>query len=60
ASTGMALVVWRLPPLGGFVELVLDASVGGLVYAALALTLNAAGVRDVLYRLIQTRRGAPA
>jgi O-antigen/teichoic acid export membrane protein len=60
ASTGMALVVWRLPPLGGFIELMLDASVGGLVYAALALTLNAAGVRDVLNRLIKARRSATA
>jgi len=38
----------------------LDASVGGLVYAALALTLNAAGVRDVLNRLIKARRSATA
>jgi O-antigen/teichoic acid export membrane protein len=60
ASAGMALVVWRLPPLGGFVELILDAGVGGVVYAALALTLNAAGVRDVLNRLIQARRSAAA
>ena len=37
-----------------------DAGVGGLVYAALALTLNAAGVRYVLNRLIQARRSATA
>jgi O-antigen/teichoic acid export membrane protein len=60
ASAGMALVVWRLPPLGGLLELIMDAGVGGAVYAALALTLNAAGVRDVLNRLIQARRSAPA
>lgn len=52
ATALMALVVAALPPVGGFPELVLDASVGGLVYAAAALTLNAAGVRDVAMRLI--------
>ncbi|HWQ87353.1 lipopolysaccharide biosynthesis protein [Brevundimonas sp.] len=52
-ATGiMALVVARLPAPGGFPELALDASVGGLVYAAAALTLNAAGVRDVALRLL--------
>ena len=35
----------------------LDAGVGGGVDAAVALTLNAAGVRDVLLRLIRARRG---
>ena len=60
ASAIMAGVVSLLPPLGGLVELIMDASVGGLIYAAAALTLNAAGVRDVVMRLIRTRRGAPA
>lgn len=51
-ATGlMVMVVARLPPVGGFLELMLDASVGALVYAAAALTLNAAGVRDVAMRL---------
>jgi O-antigen/teichoic acid export membrane protein len=62
-ATGvMALVVARLPVVGGFPELMLDASVGGIVYAAAALTLNAAGVRDVALRLLaQFRaRGATA
>lgn len=53
-ATGlMALAVVALPAIGGFAELMLKASVGGLVYAAAALTLNAAGVRDLgldLYR----------
>lgn len=60
ASAVMALVVWRLPPIGGLVELIMDAGVGGIVYAVVALTLNAAGVRDVLMRLIQSRRNAVA
>ena len=56
-ATGvMALVVSRLPAIGGFGELMLDASVGGIVYAVAALTLNAAGVRDVALRLL-ARRG---
>jgi O-antigen/teichoic acid export membrane protein len=59
-ATGiMALAVAALPRIGGFVELVMDATVGGLVYAAAALTLNAAGVRDVALRLLdrfKTRR----
>jgi hypothetical protein len=58
----MALVVARLPAIGGLGELTLDATVGGIVYAAVALTLNAAGVRDVALRLLtQARqRGATA
>ncbi len=55
-ATGlMALVVSRLPAIGGFGELMLDAGVGGLVYAAAALTLNAAGVRDVALKLLAQR-----
>lgn len=56
----MAAAVWFLPPIGGLPELMLDAGVGGLVYAAVALTLNAAGVRDVALRLIRARRSAVA
>ena len=52
-ATGvMALAVASLPAIGGFGELVLDAGVGGLVYGAAALTLNAAGVRDVALGLL--------
>lgn len=50
ATAAMALAVGRLPKLGGFPELMLDASVGAMVYAAVALTINAAGVRDVVMR----------
>jgi len=52
ATAAMAAVVALLPPIGGFPELVLDAGVGGLVYAAVALTINASGVRDVALRLL--------
>lgn len=60
ATAVMALAVRPLPALGGFVELMLDASVGALVYAAMALILNAAGVRDLALRLIARRKGALA
>lgn len=62
-ATGvMAAVVSRLPAIGGFAELMLDATTGGIVYAAVALTLNAAGVRDVALRLLDRvrARGATA
>jgi O-antigen/teichoic acid export membrane protein len=55
ATAVMALVVSRLPAIGGFGELMLDAGVGGIVYAAMALTLNAAGVRDVALRVLAHR-----
>ena len=60
ASLAMAMVVSRLPALGGVAELGLDASVGGLTYGAAALILNAAGVRDVAQRLITARRSVTA
>lgn len=56
----MAAVVWRLPAIGGALELALDASVGAAVYAAVAMVLNAAGVRDVALRLLAERRAARA
>ena len=52
ATAAMAAVVLALPPLGGVAELMLDAGVGAVVYALAALTLNAAGVRDVAIRLL--------
>jgi O-antigen/teichoic acid export membrane protein len=52
-ATGlMALVVRAIPPIGGFAELMVDAGVGALVYGAAAVTMNAAGVRDILLRLV--------
>jgi hypothetical protein len=54
--------VSQLPAVGGLGELILDASVGGIVYAAAALILNAAGVRDVAMDLMARcgLRGATA
>ncbi len=62
-ATGiMALAVSRLPAVGGLGELMLDAGVGAVAYATAALTLNAAGVRDVALGLLARRgpRGATA
>lgn len=60
-ATGlMALAVWFLPSIGGFPELMMDAVVGGIVYAAAALTLNAAGVRDLVVRLYRQKVGKAA
>jgi O-antigen/teichoic acid export membrane protein len=60
ATGAMALAVSRLPAIGGFGELMLDASVGAAAYAAAALTLNAAGVRDVAGRLLAQVRARRA
>ncbi|CAN5231801.1 polysaccharide biosynthesis protein HsfF [soil metagenome] len=61
-ATGlMALVVRFIPPIGGFVELMVDAGVGAIVYGAATVTMNAAGVRDLLIRLVgQYRQGRAA
>lgn len=60
ATAAMAAVVAPLPSPGGIVELILDAGVGVVVYAAVALTLNAAGVRDVAQRLLARHRAPKA
>ena len=60
ATAVMAAAVSALPPLGGLLELLLDAGVGAAVYAVAALTLNAAGVRDLAISLIARRREATA
>ena len=62
ACLAMTAAVLPLPALGGVPELILKAGVGAVVYAVVALALNAAGVRDIAARLIQTRLGrrAPA
>ena len=57
----MAGAVWFLPPIGGFPELMLDASVGAAVYGLCAFAINAGGVRDLARRLriaVQARRAA--
>ena len=56
ASAAMAGVVLLLPPIGGFLELVLDAAVGAATYGAVALILNAAGARDLVIGFLARRR----
>ena len=56
ATGAMALAVSALPAPGGLIELMLDATIGAVVYALVALTLNAAGVRDVAGRILATAR----
>ena len=62
ACAVMAGVVSLIPALGGPVELIAKAAIGGAVYAAVALTVNAAGVRDTGRRLLTAyrTRGAEA
>ena len=60
ACAAMGAVVVALPAVGGFAELMLKASAGACTYAAVALILNVAGVRDVAARLLAQRRSQPA
>lgn len=52
AAAVMAAVVSALPAWGGLAELMQDAAVGAVVYAIVALILNAAGVRDVALKVL--------
>ena len=56
----MALVVLKLPALGGLPELVLKVCVGAVVYALAALALDAGGARSEGVKLLRGLRGAPA
>ncbi len=60
AAAGMALAVSLVPASGGLAELAGKAVVGLAVYAALALALNAAGVRSHGTRLVRSLQGAAA
>ena len=53
ACLAMWPVIWLLPDLGGWPELILKAAVGGAVYVCLAIALNAGGARD----FVRERRG---
>lgn len=50
-SGAMAGVVMLLPPIGGILELMLDASVGAAVYGAMAYIFNAGNARGLLARI---------
>lgn len=60
ACAVMAVAVISLPSIGGLAELVLDASVGAIVYGVVAILLNAAQVRDLGQRLIGRLRARKA
>ena len=60
ASALMAAAVLPLPAIGGFAELMLDASVGAAVYAVCAWGLNAGGVRQLGQRLMAAVRARRA
>ena len=60
AAAGMALAVSLVPASGGLLELAGKAAVGLAVYAALAVALNAAGVRSHGTRLVRSLQGAAA
>lgn len=61
ACAAMAVVVMQIPAVGGLLELALKASVGGIVYAAVVLALDAGGLRsrgrEILHGL-RARRAA--
>ena len=59
-SAAMALVVIKLPALGGLPELLLKAGVGGGIYALFALALDAGGARSEGLKMLRGLKGAPA
>jgi len=60
ACAAMAAVVSQIPAFGGFLELVLKAGVGGLVYALVVLLLDAGGLRSHGAGLLQGLRARVA
>ena len=61
ATALMAVVVLRLPSLGGFLEVALKASAGAAAYAAAAFALDVASVRtEGLKRLKRFAQRSPA
>jgi O-antigen/teichoic acid export membrane protein len=59
ACGAMAAIVLALPDVGGFLEIILKASLGGLTYGCVAVLLNVANARSrlngILARLNQAR-----
>ncbi len=53
AAAAMAVAVSLAPAIGGFVELVLKAAVGALIYGVLALVLDISGARSRGLRLVR-------
>jgi O-antigen/teichoic acid export membrane protein len=57
ASLAMALVVTRLPALGGLPELMLKAAVGAVVYGLIVALLDTGRLRSRAVELLRLRRG---
>ena len=60
SAAGMALAVMACPSPGGVAELALKAAVGMIVYAVLAVALDAADIRSRGSELVRSLQGAPA
>ena len=60
ATVGMALLVRLVPASGGVAELAAKASAGVLAYGALALALDAGGLRARCADLVRSLQGAAA
>ena len=56
AAFAMAVVVERLPAIGGAPELMLKAGVGAVMYGALAAALDVGGLRGKALRAVATLR----
>ena len=56
AAGGMALVVLRLPAVGGVAEVLLKAGTGALAFAVLALLLDAGGARGRVLDVLSAMR----
>jgi O-antigen/teichoic acid export membrane protein len=59
SAGAMALAVTRVPAVGGPGEVLAKAAVGALVYALVALALDAGGARTQAARLVRTLRASP-
>jgi hypothetical protein len=60
ACAAMALVVTQIPAVGGVLELALKATVGGIVYVAIVLALDAGGLRGRGREILQGLRARRA
>jgi O-antigen/teichoic acid export membrane protein len=56
----MATAVLTLPDVGGFLEIMLKASLGGVTYLCIAMLLNVAKVRTRLHGMLEKVTGARA
>lgn len=60
AALAMWPAVWLVPDFGSWLQLILEAAVGGFTYLLAALALDAGGVRGFLRARLASRRAASA